>query len=171
MSKHWRKKIIQCSVIVLRISTSKLTIKLVSFQVKAPYQATWKVKFFSFIFLLSNLMIFIYYQITFYFFLLLRLLHHCDHPFSNAKTMKIHGSCIISRFLQTSTIILFFCYGFSTSTSQCNLLDQSSLLSWLMAISSPFPLNWNISVNCCSWEGVTCMNKAALQPYGYPQEG
>ncbi|KAG2268567.1 hypothetical protein Bca52824_063122 [Brassica carinata] len=39
----------------------------------------------------------------------------------------------------------------------CNPQDQESLLWFSGNVSSSVsPLNWNLSIDCCSWEGITC---------------
>ncbi|XP_068309863.1 receptor-like protein 3 [Pyrus communis] len=51
-------------------------------------------------------------------------------------------------------MILLFTSIISPNIHACNQNDHSSLLSFNLTLYSP-PLNWN-SVNCCSWEGITC---------------
>lgn len=41
--------------------------------------------------------------------------------------------------------------------ASCNQLDRESLLSFSVGISSPSPLNWSSSADCCTlWEGIGC---------------
>ncbi|OIW02374.1 hypothetical protein TanjilG_08521 [Lupinus angustifolius] len=43
--------------------------------------------------------------------------------------------------------------------SSCNQFDKDTLLAFSdnLSISSPYlPLNWTNSIDCCSWEGITC---------------
>ncbi|CAA7056653.1 unnamed protein product [Microthlaspi erraticum] len=43
------------------------------------------------------------------------------------------------------------------SEAVCNPQDRASLLWFSSNITSPVsPLNWNPSIDCCSWEGITC---------------
>ncbi|CAN6879572.1 unnamed protein product [Brassica oleracea] len=43
------------------------------------------------------------------------------------------------------------------SEAACNPQDQESLLWFSGNVSSSVsPLNWNLSIDCCSWEGITC---------------
>ncbi|CAN7041582.1 unnamed protein product [Brassica oleracea var. botrytis] len=43
------------------------------------------------------------------------------------------------------------------SEAVCNPQDQESLLWFSGNVSSSVsPLNWNLSIDCCSWEGITC---------------
>nr|ADU60067.1 receptor-like protein 2 [Arabidopsis thaliana] len=43
------------------------------------------------------------------------------------------------------------------SEAVCNQQDQESLLRFSGSVySSVSPLNWNLSIDCCSWEGITC---------------
>ncbi|XP_027350337.1 tyrosine-sulfated glycopeptide receptor 1-like [Abrus precatorius] len=40
--------------------------------------------------------------------------------------------------------------------SSCNQQDRDSLLAFSANISTPSPLNWSASVDCCTWEGIAC---------------
>ncbi|KAG2398340.1 hypothetical protein LR48_Vigan635s003700 [Vigna angularis] len=40
--------------------------------------------------------------------------------------------------------------------ASCNQLDRDSLLAFSRNISTPSPLNWSASVDCCLWEGIKC---------------
>ncbi|XP_070674561.1 receptor-like protein 3 [Malus domestica] len=51
-------------------------------------------------------------------------------------------------------IILLFTSAISPNIHECNQNEHSALLSFNLTLSSP-PLNWT-SINCCSWEGITC---------------
>ncbi|CAN6561064.1 unnamed protein product [Malus baccata var. baccata] len=51
-------------------------------------------------------------------------------------------------------IILLFTSAISPNIHACNQNEHSALLSFNLTLSSP-PLNWT-SINCCSWEGITC---------------
>ncbi|KAK7285707.1 hypothetical protein RJT34_20485 [Clitoria ternatea] len=42
------------------------------------------------------------------------------------------------------------------ASSSCNQLDRDSLLAFSRNISTPSPLNWSASVDCCQWEGIAC---------------
>ncbi|CAA0213931.1 unnamed protein product [Arabidopsis thaliana] len=54
--------------------------------------------------------------------------------------------------------VLFLSALFLTlSEAVCNLQDRESLMWFSGNVSSSvFPLNWNFSIDCCSWEGITC---------------
>ncbi|KAJ0257217.1 Receptor-like protein 2 [Hirschfeldia incana] len=54
--------------------------------------------------------------------------------------------------------VLFLSALFLTlSEAVCNPQDRESLLWFSGNISSSVsPLNWNLSIDCCSWEGITC---------------
>ncbi|KAJ0247908.1 Receptor-like protein 2 [Hirschfeldia incana] len=56
--------------------------------------------------------------------------------------------------------LLFLCVAFlflTVSEAVCNHQDQESLLWFSSNVStSDSPLNWNPSIDCCSWEGITC---------------
>ncbi|AAD50026.1 Similar to disease resistance proteins [Arabidopsis thaliana] len=54
--------------------------------------------------------------------------------------------------------ILFLSALFLTlSEAVCNLQDRESLIWFSGNVSSSVsPLNWNLSIDCCSWEGITC---------------
>ncbi|CAN6561048.1 unnamed protein product [Malus baccata var. baccata] len=51
-------------------------------------------------------------------------------------------------------IIILFTSIISPNIHACNQNEHSALLSFNLTLSSP-PLNWT-SINCCSWEGITC---------------
>ncbi|QCE13386.1 protein brassinosteroid insensitive 1 [Vigna unguiculata] len=40
--------------------------------------------------------------------------------------------------------------------ASCNQLDRDSLFAFSRNISTPSPLNWSASVECCLWEGIHC---------------
>uniref|UniRef100_A0A1J3FQ99 Receptor-like protein 2 n=1 Tax=Noccaea caerulescens TaxID=107243 RepID=A0A1J3FQ99_NOCCA len=45
----------------------------------------------------------------------------------------------------------------TVSEAACNPQDRESLLWFSGNVSSSVsPLNWNLSIDCCSWEGITC---------------
>ncbi|KAK1582379.1 hypothetical protein Q3G72_014456 [Acer saccharum] len=56
-------------------------------------------------------------------------------------------------FLLLSSLIASPCHA---AASPCNPNDGDSLLSLFRNISSPTPLNWSPSLDCCLWEGVDC---------------
>ncbi|KAL0797882.1 hypothetical protein Bca101_053056 [Brassica carinata] len=57
------------------------------------------------------------------------------------------------RLLLPCVVFLFL----TVSEAVCNHQDQESLLWFSGNVSSSVsPLNWNPSIDCCSWEGVTC---------------
>ncbi|CAN4085087.1 unnamed protein product [Withania somnifera] len=57
----------------------------------------------------------------------------------------------------TVIVVLLLSYIATICHASCNQLDRDSLLSFSVAISSPSPLNWLSSVDCCTlWEGVAC---------------
>ncbi|KAK4838642.1 hypothetical protein QYF36_015297 [Acer negundo] len=56
-------------------------------------------------------------------------------------------------FLLLSSLIASPCHA---AVSPCNPNDGDSLLSLFRNISSPSPLNWSPSLDCCLWEGVDC---------------
>ncbi|KAJ4916023.1 Receptor-like protein 2 [Raphanus sativus] len=62
----------------------------------------------------------------------------------------IHFFCLLC--------ILFLSALFLTlSEAVCNPQDRESLLWFSGNVSSSVsPLNWNLSIDCCSWEGITC---------------
>jgi len=63
----------------------------------------------------------------------------------------------MSSFKKTTFFLTLFIVHVSSS---CNQLDKDSLLSFSSNLStfSPHlpPLNWSSSIDCCSWEGITC---------------
>lgn len=67
-------------------------------------------------------------------------------------------------------IILPSCFVI-TSHGSCNQLDQDSLLSFSRNLSSPSPLNWSFSVDCCIWEGVACDISGRVTSVWLPSRG
>ncbi|KAL1214460.1 Tyrosine-sulfated glycopeptide receptor 1 [Cardamine amara subsp. amara] len=49
----------------------------------------------------------------------------------------------------------------TVSEAVCNLQDRDSLLWFSGNVSSSVPpLHWNLSIDCCSWEGISCDNSS-----------
>ncbi|KAL7140498.1 hypothetical protein ABFS83_09G123900 [Erythranthe nasuta] len=44
----------------------------------------------------------------------------------------------------------------TTCRASCDPLDRDSLSSFNLSLSSSPPLNWTLSIDCCSWEGIAC---------------
>ncbi|XP_021821417.1 receptor-like protein 2 [Prunus avium] len=51
----------------------------------------------------------------------------------------------------------------------CNQTDRSSLLSFILSLSSP-PLNWT-SLDCCHWEGISCNHDGWVTDVDLPSKG
>ena len=65
-------------------------------------------------------------------------------------------SCHIHLFCLLCVLILSALF-FTLSEAVCNSQDQESLLWFSGNVSSSVsPLNWNLSIDCCSWEGIKC---------------
>lgn len=58
-----------------------------------------------------------------------------------------------------------------TSHGSCNQLDRDSLSSFNLSISAAPPLNWSLSVDCCSWEGVDCDGSSRVTSLWLPSRG
>ncbi|KAM2961377.1 hypothetical protein FF1_030956 [Malus domestica] len=66
-------------------------------------------------------------------------------------------------------IILLFTSIISPNIHACNQNEHSALLSFNLTLSSP-PLNWT-SINCCSWEGITCNPEGRVTHLLLPSKG
>ncbi|CAN6561059.1 unnamed protein product [Malus baccata var. baccata] len=66
-------------------------------------------------------------------------------------------------------IILLFTSIISPNIHACNQNERSALLSFNLTLSSP-PLNWT-SINCCSWEGITCNPEGQVTHLLLPSKG
>ncbi|XP_048441877.1 receptor-like protein 2 [Pyrus x bretschneideri] len=66
-------------------------------------------------------------------------------------------------------IILLFTSIISTNIHACNQNERSALLSFNLTLSSP-PLNWT-SINCCTWEGITCNPEGRVTHLLLPSKG
>ncbi|XP_008340706.3 receptor-like protein 3 [Malus domestica] len=66
-------------------------------------------------------------------------------------------------------IILLFTSITSPNIHACNQNERSALLSFNLTLSSP-PLNWT-SINCCSWEGITCNPEGWVTHLLLPSKG
>ncbi|RID57868.1 hypothetical protein BRARA_F01214 [Brassica rapa] len=65
-------------------------------------------------------------------------------------------SCHIHLFCLLCVLILSALF-LTLSEAVCNSQDQESLLWFSGNVSSSVsPLNWNLSIDCCSWEGIKC---------------
>lgn len=90
------------------------------------------------------------------------------------------GSRCFSRLLLLISGVLFFSLLLSCSAKRsssgsfCNLLDQESLTSLSRNIfSNPTssPLNWNVSIDCCYWEGISCDDYGSVIRLWLPSRG
>ncbi|KAB2615977.1 receptor-like protein 2 [Pyrus ussuriensis x Pyrus communis] len=66
-------------------------------------------------------------------------------------------------------IILLFTSIISPNIHACNQNERSALLSFNLTLSSP-PLNWS-SINCCTWEGITCNPEGRVTHFLLPSKG
>ncbi|CAN8312366.1 unnamed protein product [Cochlearia groenlandica] len=73
-------------------------------------------------------------------------------PLSTSGPLSFHMLGLLLQY------VLFFPFFFLTvSESACNQQDQESLLWFSANVSSHVsPLDWNPSIDCCSWEGISC---------------
>ncbi|XP_071912783.1 tyrosine-sulfated glycopeptide receptor 1-like [Coffea arabica] len=74
----------------------------------------------------------------------------------NSSSSLLCGCCFSFMQLLAVFILVFPCYGTRTTQASCNQLDRDSLLSIYNGVSTSSPLNWSVSIDCCSWEGVSC---------------
>ncbi|CAI9753689.1 unnamed protein product [Fraxinus pennsylvanica] len=58
-----------------------------------------------------------------------------------------------------------------TCHGSCNLLDRDSLSLFNLSISTPYPSNWSLSADCCSWEGVGCDDSDRVNSLLLPSKG
>ncbi|XP_009342316.2 receptor-like protein 2 [Pyrus x bretschneideri] len=65
--------------------------------------------------------------------------------------------------------ILLFTSIISPNIHACNQNERSALLSFNVTLSSP-PLNWT-SINCCTWEGITCNQEGWVTHLLLPSKG
>ncbi|CAI9753686.1 unnamed protein product [Fraxinus pennsylvanica] len=70
-----------------------------------------------------------------------------------------------SIFVVVTPCSVYTCHG------SCNQLDQDSLSSFNLSISTSSPLNWSLSVDCCSWEGVGCDESDRVNSLLQPSKG
>ncbi|KAL2345973.1 hypothetical protein Fmac_007258 [Flemingia macrophylla] len=63
------------------------------------------------------------------------------------------GTPTFRQMVSVAILLLLFV---AEASSSCNQLDRDSLLAFSGSISTPSPLNWSASVDCCSWEGIVC---------------
>ncbi|XP_057797059.1 tyrosine-sulfated glycopeptide receptor 1-like [Salvia miltiorrhiza] len=62
-------------------------------------------------------------------------------------------------------------YFAGTSDGSCNEVDRHSLSSFNLSISAAPPLNWSLSADCCTWEGVSCDNSSRVTSLWLPSRG
>ncbi|KAJ4832579.1 hypothetical protein Tsubulata_030780 [Turnera subulata] len=74
----------------------------------------------------------------------------------------------MARLILTHFCMLSFFLSFNYA---CNHLDQESLLSFSLSISSSPPLNWSSSISCCHWEGIICNSKGSVINISLPSRG
>ncbi|KAI3463177.1 hypothetical protein Pfo_019840 [Paulownia fortunei] len=93
------------------------------------------------------------------------------HSSSSAPKHSIHS--FDSHFLDillTIVLVALSCF-VHTCHGSCNQLDRDSLSSFNLSISAASPLNWTLSVDCCSWEGVGCDNSGRVTNLRLPSRG
>ncbi|KAL3528524.1 hypothetical protein ACH5RR_007846 [Cinchona calisaya] len=108
--------------------------------------------------------------------------HHYRPPPTPRAAMLLssfHSSSLhttinpFSDVLLTVLIIIGLSCFATTCYASCNQLDRDSLLSFSSNIASvSSPLNWNISADCCTWEGVLCdINNDTVTGLRLPSRG
>lgn len=87
--------------------------------------------------------------------------NHSGHSF-HRRFLDI----LLAIFLVAISSFVHTCHG------SCNQLDRDSLSSFNLSISAASPpLNWSLSVDCCSWEGVDCDNSGRVTTLWLPSRG
>lgn len=72
----------------------------------------------------------------------------------------------------TLITLAFFFASISRNAQSCNQFEQDSLLSFYHNISinsSPPPLNWSPSTNCCQWQGISCTTHGGVTHLWLPE--
>ncbi|XP_022843878.1 tyrosine-sulfated glycopeptide receptor 1-like [Olea europaea var. sylvestris] len=72
---------------------------------------------------------------------------------------------LLTVVLVTLSCSVYTCHG------SCNEQDRNSLSSFNLSISTPSPLNWSLSFDCCSWEGVGCDESGRVNSLLLPSKG
>ncbi|CAN6901457.1 unnamed protein product [Brassica oleracea] len=76
---------------------------------------------------------------------------------SSSTTRPIQPLSLHMLQLFIHCFLSFYFLFLTVSEAVCNPQDQETLLWFSGNVSSPVsPLKWNPSVDCCSWEGITC---------------
>lgn len=74
-------------------------------------------------------------------------------PLTTKHVEPLSSNMHISLFYVLFLYVLFL----TVSEAVCNLQDRESLMWFSINVSSSVsPLNWKFSIDCCSWEGITC---------------
>lgn len=94
-----------------------------------------------------------------------------SNSLQKSSSPLIYGRCFLFMLLQTIFILVFPCYGTRTSQASCNQLDRDSLLSIYNGVSATSSLNWSVSIDCCSWEGVSCAHNGRVSRLWLPSRG
>ncbi|KAL2493376.1 Tyrosine-sulfated glycopeptide receptor 1 [Abeliophyllum distichum] len=95
-------------------------------------------------------------------------------PFHSSSSSSSSSSCSYDWcFLDVLLIVVVVTLSCSVYTchGSCNQLDRDSLSLFNLSISSPFHLNWSLSVDCCSWEGVRCDESDKVTSLLLPSKG
>lgn len=82
--------------------------------------------------------------------------------------------CLSRLLLLISGLLLFLLLSCYAKSGSCNLLDQESVTSLSRNIfSNPTssPLNWNVSIDCCYWEGISCDDYGSVIRLWLPSRG
>ncbi|XP_027335007.1 tyrosine-sulfated glycopeptide receptor 1-like [Abrus precatorius] len=81
-------------------------------------------------------------------------------PTSSFSAYSIQSYYMVSKLMVSIiTPLLLLLSLFVVQVSSCYQIDKLSLLAFSenISTSSPYPsLNWSASVDCCTWEGITC---------------
>ncbi|KAF2293817.1 hypothetical protein GH714_005006 [Hevea brasiliensis] len=72
--------------------------------------------------------------------------------------------------LVSALVLILLCY-LPSLHHACSQFDRQSLLSFSLNISSSPPLNWSVSADCCSWEGIGCDADGKVTSLWLPSRG
>ncbi|PIN11788.1 Serine/threonine protein kinase [Handroanthus impetiginosus] len=73
--------------------------------------------------------------------------------------------------LYLKVVLIAVSYFVHTCHGSCSQLDRDSLSLFSRSISATPPLNWSLSYDCCSWEGVGCDGSGKLTNLWLPSRG
>ncbi|KAL3825041.1 hypothetical protein ACJIZ3_021070 [Penstemon smallii] len=97
--------------------------------------------------------------------MLLSPFHSSSSPKKNHINIHHFLDIILITVLIATSCFVHTCQG------TCNQLDRDSLSSFNLSISTAPPLNWSLSADCCTWEGVGCDASGRVNNLWLPSRG